>query len=95
MLTLDLRATGSSGSTLGFLGPSSSSSEDDSSSAEGIGDSAILYWNGRVVFKAVLVRRLVAMIKIPSQKLKVDWTDPTQKASPPWAPCGAKKYDTI
>ena len=53
ILTLDLRATGSSGSTLGFLGPSSSSSEEDSSSAEGIGDSAILYWNGRVVFKAV------------------------------------------
>ena len=41
----DSRATGSSGSILGFLGPSSSSSDEDSSSAEGIGDSAILYWN--------------------------------------------------
>ena len=44
----DSRATGSSGSTLGFLGPSSSSSDEDSSSAEGIGDSAILYWNGGI-----------------------------------------------
>ena len=46
----NLRATGSSGSTAGFLGPnpSSSSSDSSSSSSEGTGDSAILYWGQKI-----------------------------------------------
>ena len=45
-IIIHLRATGSSGSTVGFFGPkpSSSSSDSSSSSSEGTGDSAILYW---------------------------------------------------